>query len=66
MTNRQPLFRYKEDDFRSGGGRFPWAWLQPIEQQRVRFAVFLRTLRKLRHLPRCSQHYAFGRKSRSL
>ena len=30
-------------------GRFPRARLQPIEQQRVRFAVFLRSLQKLRH-----------------
>jgi len=30
-------------------GRFPRARLQPIEQRRVRFAVFLRSLQKLRH-----------------
>ena len=31
------------------GGRFPRARPQSIEQRRVRFAVFLRTLQKLRH-----------------
>ncbi len=33
----------------ASGGHFPRARLQPIEQRRVRFAVFLRSLRKLRH-----------------
>lgn len=33
----------------ASGGRFPRARPQPNEQRRVRFAEFLRTLRKLRH-----------------
>ena len=49
----------------ASGGRFPRARLQPIEQRRVRFAVFLRSLQKLRHSCPCSQRYAFARKSRS-
>ncbi|ARF15060.1 hypothetical protein SporoS204_13425 [Sporosarcina ureae] len=37
------------------GDAFRRAWLEPSEQRRVRFAVFLCTLQKLRHLSRFSR-----------
>ncbi|WP_239433589.1 hypothetical protein [Sporosarcina sp. ACRSL] len=45
LWSQKPFF---ESAFATGG-RFPRAVREPIEQRRVRFAVFLRFLQKLRH-----------------
>ncbi|MFS0576850.1 hypothetical protein AB1K83_14520 [Sporosarcina sp. 179-K 3D1 HS] len=52
-----PNFICDESAATGAGGRFPRALPQPIEQRRVRFAVFLRTLQKFRHP--AAKRYAF-------